>query len=199
MFYRELGLRNLPGEKWLDVPNYSGYYQVSNMGRIKSLHRHRVRSDGNGLMAIRERIIRQRINKETGYLLTNFAKGGITKTKTVHRIVALAWIENPSKKPYVNHKKGIRTDNRTSQLEWNTNSENVKHSFKFLNRPTPMSMLGKTGVLNPCSHRILCDTTGEIYFGAEDAARKLNLTVGNVRHILKGRMSKTKGYTFSYL
>lgn len=66
-----------------------------------------------------------------GYFEVNLYSDGVGKSFLVHRLVALAFIENPEKKPFVNHKNGIKTDNRADNLEWVTISENTKHAFEI--------------------------------------------------------------------
>ena len=102
-------------ETFKDISGYKGDYQVSNLGRIKSLK-------------FTEKILRQK-NDGHGYLVVNLYNKG-SKSKKVHRLVAIAFIPNPENKKTVNHKKGIKTDNRAKELEWATYSENHLHSFR---------------------------------------------------------------------
>ncbi len=63
-----------------------------------------------------------------GYPVQTLYKDKKRKTKTVHRLVALAFIPNPKNKPEINHKNGIKTDNKVSNLEWMSHKENIQHA-----------------------------------------------------------------------
>lgn len=89
-----------------------------------------------------ENQIKQTIN-ESGYLKVNLWKNNKYKTFKVHRIVAITFLKNEKNKKTVNHKNGIKTDNSLKNLEWNTYSENIKHSYDKLKRKP--AHLGRSG------------------------------------------------------
>lgn len=104
-------------EEWRPVKGYEGLYEVSNMGRVKSLHYGK------------SRILKQ-ITNTNGYMAVDLHKDGTRSPKRVHRLVATAFIPNPHNKPEVNHKDGNKKNNTVDNLEWCTSSYNTKHAYR---------------------------------------------------------------------
>lgn len=94
-------------EEWRPVEGYEGLYEVSNLGRVKSI--------GYG----KERILKPVIDKD-GYPMVNLYREGKRKTVRVHRLVGITFIPNPDNLPVINHKNEIKTDSRAENLEWTT-------------------------------------------------------------------------------
>ena len=107
----------MPEEEWRQIRGYEGFYEVSNMGRVRSVDR--IFHPG--------RVLKSIINMY-GYPTVGLSAGRLKFFK-VHRLVAQAFIPNPGNKPQVNHKNGIKTDDMADNLEWNTKSENIRHAF----------------------------------------------------------------------
>jgi hypothetical protein len=122
-------------EIWLPIPEYKGIYEVSNMGRIRSLDRITVCSIGRH-MRFKGRILKARSVKPTGYLMVNLSKNNKNEDLLVHRLVAQAFIPNPSKFPIVNHKDCDKSNSRANNLEWCTESENTLHALANNRRKT---------------------------------------------------------------
>ena len=111
-------------EIWKDIEGYDGAYEVSNLGRVKSVAR--MPNDAKGRRhPVGERLLRVRDRK--GYDVVTLSKDGELKTFCVHRLVAQAFIPNPDRLQVVNHKDENPKNNRADNLEWCTVSYNTSY------------------------------------------------------------------------
>lgn len=108
-------------ERWLWIAGFEGLYKVSNEGRVRSFIGRNGQSPG----------IMSPDNHRCGYFRLKLSSGDTELSKYVHRLVAMAFIPNPDKKPFVNHKNGNKKDNRQENLEWCTAKENSKHAVSL--------------------------------------------------------------------
>lgn len=110
-------------EHWLPVVGFEHGYEVSDLGRVQSIpggHRH-------------GKVLKLSIDR-AGYPRVCMTKDGKHYFRYVHRLVAQAFLENSENKPMVNHKDGVKTNDRLENLEWSTASENMQHSYDVLKR-----------------------------------------------------------------
>lgn len=112
-------------EQWKDIPGYEGFYQVSDLGNVRSVD-HYVNSKCGSTALKRGRIISQKKNIY-GYMEVHLSKCGKSSSMKVHRLVTSAFIPNPDNLPYVNHKNEVKTDNRVDNLEWCDSSYNTNY------------------------------------------------------------------------
>lgn len=117
-------------EEWRDIKGYEGLYQVSSLGRVRSLDRISFHLNRWGTLTktrIRGRIRRTNISN-SGYSYLPLSKNGNDYCAKIHRLVAEAFIPNPYNYPEVNHKDGNKQNNIVSNLEWCTHSMNHIHA-----------------------------------------------------------------------
>ena len=122
-------------EIWKPISKYNGYYEVSNLGRVRSVTRKIERTNPlnpnkKNLYTYKGKLKPFWITKK-GYCRCTLNIDGIKKNYFVHRLVADEFIDNKDLKEQVNHINGIKTDNRVQNLEWVTNFENFIHSVKM--------------------------------------------------------------------
>lgn len=118
-------------EIWKDITGYEGLYQVSNLGRVKSLSINGITKKGFKSVK-KEKILKAGKTgcKNSQYLGVVLRKKGKSKSTYVHRIVATAFIPNPENKKTVNHKDLDKLNNKATNLEWATYKENIQHSWE---------------------------------------------------------------------
>lgn len=142
-------------EIWKDIPEYEGLYQVSNLGRVKSFKR-----NGNS----KDRILKPSKNR-CGYLQVILYKNRKTKTFTVHRLVALAFISNTLNLPCINHKDENKENNHVNNLEWCTHEYNNNYG-------THNEIISKKQRNNPRTSKLILQYTLDGEFVAEYPSSK---------------------------
>lgn len=180
-------------ERWLPIVGYEGFYMVSSLGRVRLLERSLVRKNGS-FFSVHSKI-KNSYKDRHGYLTVLLQKNQKAKHKLVHRLVAEAFIPNPDNKPEVNHKNGIRTDNRVQNLEWVSRNENIQHSYDFLGHKR-IHLFGKD---NPRCKIILKIKDGVIiqeFFGAKAAAKSVNACVSSIQRACTGKSKTCKGFVW---
>lgn len=181
LYYKNLSLSNIHGEKWKPIKGFEGYYMVSNLGRIKSIQREFF--NGRWNVPVREKIMRQGENHR-GYLSVLLNR----KTVLVHRAVGIAFIPNPSNKPQINHKLGNKKDNRSSKLEWSTQEENMQHAYDTGLKKTLTGEKHPRSILTTISVK---NIRKNYQYGKKgykvEMSKKYGVSVSAIKDVLKGK------------
>ena len=186
-----LSTESLDGEVWKPLANYRGY-SVSSLGRVKSDARKM--SNGTGTHISKDKILKPNVLRKE-YLQVDLHIDGKRHPRQVHRLVAEAFISNDEHYPQVNHKNGIKNNNRVENLEWCNNSMNVRHAYaNGLMRRSEASGREKKKV-------VLTDKNGEsVVFGSYAELKNHLGYRGSISTLIKrgGVMGrKFKGYKVS--
>lgn len=179
-------------EIWKDIEGYEELYQVSNLGRIKALRKrvHKIIKGKECYPLCREKILKISNHNRNGYLKINITKNNIPKTYEIHRLVAQAFIANQNNLPQVNHKNGIKTDNRVENLEWVTVSQNHKHAFE-------------NGLKKPTSKKVIQYSKNNKFIKQWDsmteASKKMNICKTDISACARGKIRTAGGYKWKIL
>ena len=187
-------------EFWKDIVGYEGIYQVSNLGRVKSL----VTWCCNKYKK-REKILKPALNTY-GYPTVSLSKNKLRKNKTIHRLVAENFIPNPNNYSQVNHKDGVKTNNKINNLEWVTGSENILHSYKNGLREYPIGnknhRYGKLGKEHNRSKAVLqYDKNNNFiakYGSQREAERKTGIKQASIGCCCRKTQKTAGGYIWKF-
>ena len=185
-------------EIWKPIVGYEDYYEISNLGNVRSKGKCYIDKLGR-VQNRKPKQLKTRVGK-VGYLCVDLNANGISIQKHIHRLIAEAFILNPENKPTVNHKDGNKLNNDISNLEWNTYSENNKHAVDNNLRQSPWT--GKFGTDNPKSKAIVqMDKRGNIINKFASAREAKRITGINYKHIsccCLGKRMSTGGYCWKF-
>lgn len=175
-------------EIWEDVKEYEGFYQVSNLGNVKSLNRLVLLYNG-GQYTRKGQKLKLLLSKD-GYYQVHLLRNGIAKTVKVHRLVASAFIPNPNNFAEVNHKNEIKTDNRVENLEWCTQEYNKRYGTATRRRTEKISV--------KVAQYDLDNTLIQIWDSMREAERKTKILNQSISLCCKGKRKKAGGYAWRY-
>ena len=166
-------------EIWKDIPSYEGLYQVSNLGRVKSLKR---------------QLILKPMRTKKGYLCVALYKCPIRKFKPIHRLVAQAFIPNPKNLPQVNHKDENKENNYVDNLEYCTNKYNELYGTRIERVSKNLEHRRITSV----NQYDLYGTFIKSWKTAKDAAQSMKIPASSICKCCKGIRNQTHNYMWRY-
>lgn len=189
-------------EIWKDVVGYEGYYQVSNLGRVRSLDRI-VRHKNGIITKYKSKIISQAKNRY-GYIMVRLSKNCITTSFSVHRLVAIAFIDYDENRPEVNHIDGNKENNCVDNLEWCTRSQNIIHACKKGLRDTcKKSSIKNFKIASEKNKRKvnqydLNDKFIKQWEYISDVAKKMKYDSSSISKCCRGKAKTAYGYKWEY-
>lgn len=176
-------------EVWKDISGYEGYYQISNLGKIRSLDRY-ANVCGGGKRLVKGRNLKP-AKCTNGYYEIHLHCKGERKVLLLHRAVAETFLDNPMNYPEVNHKDEDPANNRADNLEWCTSKYNANYGTRnermMIGRETkPVIQYNKNGIF---VKRWDC---------MMDACREYNADISSMIRVCKGKQKTCKGYIWKY-
>jgi hypothetical protein len=183
-------------ENWTKIEGFNGVYEISDLGRCK-----RIKAIDLKGRQRKEKILKPCHTGDGYYSYYLYGDNGRV-AKKAHRLVAKAFISNSENKPEVNHKNKNRSDNVVNNLEWATESENVKHSYA--NGTRVPYWLGKNNpyakaAIKANKKKVKCDTLNIEFDSVMETADKLGICFTLISAVCRGNRKFTHGLTFRYI
>ena len=201
-------------EIWKPIKDYEGLYEVSNMGRVRSLDK----LDTLG-KKIKGKMLKL-CNKD-GYLVVNLTKDGKSRLIKVHRLVGFAFVEGWFEGAFIDHIDGNRANNVWTNLHWVTQKENMnnpiaKERIRKAHKGRKLSYEHRQNISksnkghshteetkkkmseNTKKKKVYCIELNKVFESISEASRELNLSPGHISEVCNGKRKHEKGYHFIY-
>lgn len=186
-------------ETWRDVAGYEGLYEVSNLGNVRGVARTHFRYDKQG-NAYKVRVPARCLVKKdnsNGYYRVCLSRDNRVRRLLVHRLVAMAFVENPDDLPVIDHIDGDRHNNDASNLRWCTQGDNLRYSYQNGRETVIVREDLKKRQVHAVSRPVV-RSDGEEFSSVVAASRALGLSESAVSHVVHGRAKTAGGYSFTF-
>lgn len=191
-------------ETWKDIKNFEGMYQVSDLGRVRSVDRF------DNMGRLRKGNIKVARDNGHGYLAVQMYRDNKPKVGYVHRLVAQTFIDNPDNKPEVHHIDSNRNNNKLDNLQWVTTKENNNFPDKISHMKTNEVWRAKASesmakardkaiIINSYRTRFTRGGISLEFSSLAEGARQLGLDKGGCTRVANGKQAHTHGYTIEYI
>lgn len=173
-------------EIWKPIVGYESLYEVSSLGRVRSLNYHR----GNYVRVLNQYLC-------AGYYYVGLYSNGKLKRHRVHRLVAEAFIPNPDNLPCVNHRDENKLNNSSLNLEWCDHKYNNNYGTarqRMIDKQTNNKLKSKRVLQFTVDGDFICE-----WPSASEISRALGFSQGNVSACCRGELSQTNGFVFKYV
>ena len=170
-------------EVWKNIKDYEGYYQVSNLGRVRSIDREIINQ--GALQPVKGRILKAGVRNK--YKSVILCMNGEVKNHSVHRLVAEAFVDNDDDFPVVNHIDENKLNNNSNNLEWCTQEQNLKKSSTNKSKGRKVGQYTLKGDLV------------KIWKNAHYTGQNSEFDGSLIRKCCTGRRNKHKGYLWKYI
>lgn len=181
-------------EIWKSIDGYDGKYQVSNLGRVKSIFT--TYATKNGLRKKYRDVMLKPMVQKNGYLYVCLWSENKKKNCLIHRLVAQAFVPNPYQHPEVNHKDENKSNNNASNLEWCTTKENVNYG-------TCIQRISQSLINHPCkSKNVYQYSKNGVFIKMWISASEIERQLGYLRTVIcrccRGVSKTAYGFVWSY-
>lgn len=185
----------MENEVWKDIVGHEGLYQVSNLGRVKSLKR-KVYAGRNRMRWQYERILSNNKTNGNGYIVVSLNKESKSKNKYVHRLVAEAFLENPNNYKYINHKDQNTFNNNANNLEFCTAQYNSTYRDAHIKR----GLKHRNNLVNSKKVYQLDENENIIkeFSSMAEANRQLGTNHTSIYACINGKQKHAFGYKWKY-
>lgn len=177
--------------EWFKLKNYEKLYEITKDGKVRRIAFDKIRTS-NTLVSKLPILLKPQYDKD-GYLRVTLYDGKVKKCKYVHRLVAETFIPNPNNYEQVNHKNGIKDDNRVENLEWCSQSYNIRHRIDVLGVSLKNNRRSKQ-----VEQRTMDGELIKTYPSSKEAMRQTGFSQGHISEVCRGELKSYKNFIWNY-